>query len=154
MSDDFVAAQYDNDGTEEVIDPYGYYNELGEYIYYQTAETGQPIEQEIHTDQGIIQIQEYVINGQTILVDKDGRVVNPNKLQGEDPNQYEDYSIFVSLWQNQRISSVMDAISSSMCIWPLITPPVYLKRVDIFENLAKLCHFGTTTVAESRKIRF
>jgi hypothetical protein len=48
----------------------------------------------------------------------------------------------------------MDAINTSMCVWPLISPPVYLKRLDIFENTSKLCHFGTTTVTESRKIRF
>jgi hypothetical protein len=47
----------------------------------------------------------------------------------------------------------MDAINTSMCVWPLIAPPVYLKRLDVFENTAKLCHFGTTTVTESRKIR-
>ncbi len=152
MSDEFIKAQYDDDEnpTESIVDPYGYYNEVGEYVYY---ETEQPIEQEIHTDQGIVKVQEFVVNGQTILVDSEGRIVNPDKLQGEDPNQYEDYQLFVSAWQHQRISSVMDAVSSSMCIWPLITPPVYLKRIDVFENLAKLCHFGTTTVSESRKIR-
>lgn len=48
----------------------------------------------------------------------------------------------------------MDAVNTSMCVWPLLQPPVYLKRLDIFENRVKLAHFGTTTVAESRKIRY
>lgn len=80
---DFVHAQYAQDGGESgdsttavTYDPYGYYNEYGEYVYYQPAQI------EITTDQGIVTYQEMDVNGQTLLVDKEGRILNPQKLQG------------------------------------------------------------------------
>jgi hypothetical protein len=81
MEDGFVAAQYgaEEDSESALIDPYGYYNENGEYIYY---ETEQPTELEAHTDQGIVYYQQMNVNGQTLYIDREGRLLNPDKLHG------------------------------------------------------------------------
>lgn len=79
---DFIHGQYaqdtggDGENTAITYDPYGYYNEAGEYIYYQYNEL------EVTTDQGVIKYQEMEVNGQTLLVDNEGRILNPVKLQG------------------------------------------------------------------------
>lgn len=84
MENSFVSAQYSDTGEYyEGTDSYGYYNELGEYIYYENTETEhQQSEIEVHTDQGIIKYKEVLINNQLFLVDAEGRLLNENKLQG------------------------------------------------------------------------
>jgi hypothetical protein len=91
MAEDFVAAQYDAESASEsaLVDPYGYYNESGEYVYYQTD---QPSEIEAHTDQGIVYYQPMEVNGQTLYVDREGRLLNPDKLQGVWPSSDSDRS--------------------------------------------------------------
>jgi hypothetical protein len=82
--EDFVVAQYQNDEEDlSLQDPYGYYNENGEYVYYDHQSSEVPVnELEAHTDQGIIFYQEIEVNGQILLVDREGRLLNPEKLQG------------------------------------------------------------------------
>ena len=79
--EDFVVAQYEAEMGPQ--DPYGYYTESGEYVYYEQQPSEYPVKEfEAHTDQGVILYQEVEVNGQTFLVDREGRLLNPEKLQG------------------------------------------------------------------------
>ena len=95
MENNFVEGQYLKEGSEGQggYESYGYYNESGEFIYYENnqlevggiGEEGINDEEkvvEVHTDQGVIRYQEMNINGQVLLIDYEGRVLNSEKLQG------------------------------------------------------------------------
>jgi hypothetical protein len=84
MESEFVAAQYQAEEEDlSLQDPYGYYNENGEYVYYEHYQETAPVKElEAHTDQGVIYYQEIEMNGQTLFVDREGRLLNPDKLEG------------------------------------------------------------------------
>lgn len=89
---------YDENGY--LCDEYGYYDEEGTYHEYEVAS-----------------ISEVYHNGKTLLVDKSGRVLSEQRIAEADPNLPEDYDIFLSVFQPQRLASVMDADSASLCVW-------------------------------------
>lgn len=164
MENSFVSGQYDENEVEQsseveeqqaviydengqyydengyLCDAYGYYDEEGEYHEYEEG----------NNDGDISEIEH---DGKKLLVDKHGRILSEQKIAEADPNLPEDYDVFMSVFQPQRLASVLDADAASLCVWPNEPPPLSLIRFDYYENTGKLSHFGTTDLKESRKVR-
>jgi hypothetical protein len=91
---------YDENGY--LCDEYGYYDEEGVYHTYESNDA---------------EVSEVYHNGKNMLVDKCGRILSETKIAEADPNLPEAYEVFVSVFQPQRLASVMDADSASLCVW-------------------------------------
>jgi hypothetical protein len=131
MENSFVCHQYDGEaenpeqtyGTESynntaiVYDENGqYYDENGylcdEHGYYDYEGTYHE-----HEANNGAEISEVYHDGKNMLVDNHGRILSEQKIAEADPNLPEDYDIFVSVFQPQRLASVLDADSASLCVW-------------------------------------
>ena len=93
---------YDENGY--LCDAYGYYDEEGEYHEYEGG----------NNDGDINEIEH---DGKKLLVDKHGRILSEQKIAEADPNLPEDYDVFMSAFQPQRLASVLDADAASLCVW-------------------------------------
>lgn len=93
---------YDENGY--LCDEYGYYDEEGEYHEYEGGNSDAVMSEVFH-------------DGKTMLVDKHGRILSEQKVAEADPNLPEDYNVFISAFQKQRLASVLDADSASLCVW-------------------------------------
>ena len=75
-------AQYQVDNGEYYDESYyeqlGYYDENGEFIYYEQQQQSNKVT--IKTDMGDVTYQEVYYNDQPMLVDDEGRILNPDKL--------------------------------------------------------------------------
>jgi hypothetical protein len=64
-------------------------------------------------------VREVYHDGRKLAVDNSGRVLSEQRLADSDPNLPElDYDLFASsAFQHQRLASVLDAHSASLCVW-------------------------------------
>lgn len=92
---------YDENGY--LCDAYGYYDEEGNYHEYEGDNEG-----------GVSEVEH---DGKKLVVDKHGRILSEQKIAEADPNLPEDYDVFVSVFQPQRLASVLDADAASLCVW-------------------------------------
>jgi hypothetical protein len=65
----------------------------------------------------------------------------------------EDFDVFRTGWQQQRICSKVDWRSSSLSVWPDIQHVVILKRLDVYVCESPPSQQATTDPEESRLIR-
>ena len=104
-TDNFTAVEYDDNGqyydeNGYLCDAYGYYDEYGTYHEYESKD-----------------VQEILHNDSKLLVDKHGRILSEQRIAEADPNLPEEYDVFVSVFQPQRLASVLDADAASLCVW-------------------------------------
>mmetsp|Transcript_4026 Transcript_4026/g.4149 ORF Transcript_4026/g.4149 Transcript_4026/m.4149 type:complete len:392 (-) Transcript_4026:283-1458(-) len=106
------------------------YDEYGDQSYY--SESGDHNQQPYYAESGEL-IEEY----------------DENFLSDE----LEEESLFLSEWNEQCPASEREADAVSQSVWPHIDNIVYLKRLDLYQNLTPKSHQATIDQKESLKMR-
>jgi hypothetical protein len=79
-----------------------------------------------------------------ILLDS---IVDPNEEALEDPD------VFISQWNKQRPSSILDGPNASLSVWPRVGYTVHLKRLDLYQCGHPKAQQATTNREESLRMR-
>lgn len=124
------------------------YNEYGDQSYYD--ESGELLQHPYYEESG--ENQSYYDESGNLIqqpyYEETGELI-------EDflSDELEEESLFLSEWNEQCPASKREADAVSQSVWPYIDNVVYLKRLDLYQNLTPKSHQATSDHQESKKIR-